>query len=109
MNYLLIYMLGNFFDLVDYKTVQTMYKAHKNLLPDCIQRLLESRESPYELRGLGLFKKLRARTNIESRCVSVKGVSLWNGCDEELKVCSSVCMLKRMFKNMVVNKLETQV
>ncbi len=33
-----------------------------------------------------MFKKVRARTNVKSRCLSVKG---WNKCDKELKVCNS--------------------
>lgn len=40
-----------FFDLVDYKTVQIIYKVDSNLLPDCIKRLFETRESQYELTG----------------------------------------------------------
>lgn len=97
-----------FFDLIDYKTVQIIYKARNNLLPDCIQRLFETRESQYKLSGLGMFKKPRARISMKSRCVSVKGVNLWNGLDGELKMCNSRYVFKRMFKNKVVNRYITQ-
>lgn len=73
------------FDLVDYKNIPIIYQVHKNQLPDCIQRLFDTKESQYELRGLGRFEKPRAWTNIKSRCMSVKEANLWNGCDEEVK------------------------
>lgn len=41
--------------------------------------------------------------NIISACV-IEG----DGCDKELNMCSSRCVLKRMFKNKVVNKCKTQ-
>ncbi len=41
-----------------------------------------------------MFKKVRARTNAKSRCLSVKGVHLWNKGDKELKVCNSLANLK---------------
>jgi len=50
-----------------------MYKVCKNLLPNCVQRLFEIRESQYKLRGMKRFKKVRARTNTKNRCISVKG------------------------------------
>lgn len=34
-----------FFDLVDYKIVQIIYKVHNKLLPNCSQRLFKTRES----------------------------------------------------------------
>lgn len=32
--------------------------------------------------GIRTKKEERARTNIESRCVFVTGVNLWNDCDD---------------------------
>lgn len=32
-------------------------KVHINLLPNCIRRVVETKESEYKLRGLGMFKK----------------------------------------------------
>lgn len=92
-----------FFDLVNFYTVQTMYKVYSNLLPNCIQRLFEIRESQYGIRGMHMFKKIRVRTNTKNRCISVKGVNLWNNLHTELKLCNSLCKFKKMFKNKVVN------
>ncbi len=75
-----------FLDLAGLYSLQLMYKMYNNLLPNCIQRLFKIRESQYNLRGLYMFKKVRARTNAKSRCLSVKGVDLWNKGDKELKV-----------------------
>ncbi len=44
----------------------------------------------------------------KSRCLSVKGVNLWNKCDKELKVCNSLCQFKKMYKNKVINNYMTQ-
>lgn len=68
-------------DLVDFFTAQRMYKVCNNLLSNCIQRLFEMRESQYKLRGIYVFKKIRARTNVKNKCISVKGVNPWNNCD----------------------------
>ncbi len=84
-----------------------MYKVYNNLLPNCIQRLFKIRESQYNLRGLYMFKKVRARTNAKSRCLSVKGVHLWNKGDKELKVCHSLCKFKKMYKNKMINDYMT--
>lgn len=54
-----------FVDLVDLYTAQIMYKVYKNLVPNCVQRLFVIRESQYKLRGMYMFKKVRARTNIK--------------------------------------------
>ncbi len=53
-------------------------------------------------------QKVRARTNAKSRCLSVKGVNLWNKCDKGLKVCNSPCQFKKMYKNKVINNYMTQ-
>lgn len=50
-----------------------------------------------------MFKKIRVRTNTKNRCISVKGVNLWNNLHTELKLCNSLCKFKKMFKNKVVN------
>lgn len=85
-----------------------MYKVKNNLLPDCILRQFKTRGSQYELRGLRMFEKTRERTNLKSRCVSVKGVNLWSGCDEKLKMCNSFVVFKTIFKNKVVDSYDTQ-
>ncbi len=96
-----------FLDLVDIYSLQLMYKVYNNLLPNCIQRLFIIRESQYNLRRLSMFKKVRARTNAKSRCLSVKGVHRCNKGDKELKVCNSLCRFKKMYKNKVINDYMT--
>ncbi len=54
-----------------------------------------------------MFKKVRARTNAKSRCLSVKGVNLWNKGDKELKVCNSLCKFKKMYKIKMINDYMT--
>ncbi len=54
-----------------------------------------------------MFKKGRARTNAKSRCLSVKGVNIWNKCDKELKLCNSLCQFKNIYNN-VINNYMTQ-
>ena len=79
-----------FYDLVNLKTAQIIYKEQNSLLPNCIQRLFEIIESQYELSGIGMSKKTRVMTNIKNRCISVKGVNFLNSCDKELKMYSSL-------------------
>ncbi len=55
-----------------------------------------------------MFKKVRARTNAKSRCLSVKGVNLWNKCDKELKLRNSLCQFKQMYTNNVIKNYMTQ-
>ncbi len=45
-----------------------------------------------------MFKKVRARTDAKSRCLSAKVVNLWNTCDKEQKVCDEPCQFKKMYK-----------
>ncbi len=93
-------------DLVDLYSLQLMYIIYNNLLPNCIQRLFKLRESQYNLRGLYMFKKVRARTNAKV-CLSVKGVHLWNKGDKEFKVCNSLCKFKKMYKIKMINDYMT--
>ncbi len=53
--------------------------------PKTIQKLSETRESNYKLRGVCMLKKTGERTNIKSRCITVKGVSIWISCDDKFK------------------------
>uniref|UniRef100_A0A671WXI2 Reverse transcriptase domain-containing protein n=1 Tax=Sparus aurata TaxID=8175 RepID=A0A671WXI2_SPAAU len=92
-----------FNDLVDFKTVQIMYKAKNKLLPSTIQELFQFKENHYSLRGNDIFKKQLVRTNTKYHCITVKGVTLWNNCNKELKTCTSLNKFKRMFKDNILN------
>ena len=37
-----------------------------------------------------MFTKIKIRTNVKQRCISVKGVNMWNALDEELKMSNTV-------------------
>lgn len=75
-------------DRINLHTLIIMHKANNNQLPHCIQKLFEPRESQYNLRGICMFNKTKTRTHIKSRCTSMKGVSLWNNLDNDLKSCN---------------------
>lgn len=46
-----------FYDLVEFKIAQIMYKAQNNLLCRSTQKPFEIRDSRYDLRGTDIFKK----------------------------------------------------
>merc|ERR1712035_19378 len=86
-----------FKDLVDYITIQTMYKAKNKLLPPHVQNLFKMRDARYNLKGTLLFEKPKTRTNAKNHCVSVKGVNIWNNCPENIKLCCTLVSLKRLY------------
>ena len=94
-------------DLVNLNIAVIMYKAHNKMLPACMQALFEQRESKYPLRGTALFKIQTRRTNTKGRCLSIKGVKLWNNLVTELKTCTTLTKFKKMFKNQVLNTYKT--
>lgn len=96
-----------FKELVELKTLQIMYKANNHQLPESIQGLFTERECQHDLRGTCMFKKNQVRTNAKYHCISVKGVILWNSCQEELKICGSLSKLKKLFKNKTLKLYET--
>ena len=53
-----------FFDLVNFRTAQIIYKARHKLLPGNIQKRFRERDGRYELRGVLNFKQLRAGTTL---------------------------------------------
>ncbi len=79
-----------FRDLVDFKTIQFMYKVKNCQLPAGIQELFQIRESGYNLRGSFMFKKPPVRTNMKYHSVTVRGVTLWNDCSDEMKACKHI-------------------
>lgn len=56
----------------------------------------------------GKKNKTNVRTNSRRRCISFKGVLLWNNVDiKELKLCRAITKFKKMFKSMVINAYKT--
>ena len=81
-----------------------MFKVHNKILPTCMQELFKKRESQYALRGTFIYEKGSANSNIKGRCLSVRGVNLWNGLENDLKTSKTINSFKRIFKNKVLNK-----
>ena len=94
-------------DLVDLNIAIIMFKAHHNNLPPCMQRLFKARETHYQLRGTHIFEGVTVKTNAKERCLSVRGVRLWNSLDNELKTCKSITKFKKMYKTKIINKYRT--
>ena len=90
-----------FYDLVDYKTLQFMYKAYKNTLPAEIQGFFKPRRTTHSLRGLHFFSKPIVRTDLKLHCLSCKGVSLWNAASAQLKNCTSLNQRKILLKKLI--------
>ena len=90
--------------MADLNTALIMYKAYHNQLPHCMQELFKERDTEYELRGTGVLKRSNARINIKARCLSVRGVCLWNSLESKLKMCPTVKIFKKMFKDKVMDK-----
>lgn len=91
-----------FIDLVKFKTAQILYKARNNLLPGNMQKMFMDRQGGYNLRGEYNFKKFKVRTNMKSMCITVCGVSLWNGLELELKNSTNIYKFKILYRNMLI-------
>ncbi|KAK0146590.1 putative RNA-directed DNA polymerase from transposon BS [Merluccius polli] len=61
-----------FFDLVDFKTAQIIYKARHNMLPGNIQKRFKDRDGRYDLRGELNLKQPSISTTLKSFCISVR-------------------------------------
>lgn len=53
-----------------------------------------------------MFEIPKVRTNVKYRCVSVLGVKLWNGLNDELKMCFSCHFLGRILKFVLYKVIE---
>ena len=85
-------------DLINFKILQIMYKAKHNLLPFTIQKMFSERDGRYNLRREMNFKIMNRRTCLKSRCITSKGVELWNAQNEELKSSTSLKHFKRKYR-----------
>ena len=91
-----------FYDLVNYVTVQFMYKVKNKKLPTEIQELFELRFSSHSRRPW-TFRQPATRTNTKLHCISCKGVQIWNGISESLRSCEPWSALKRQLKQLIIN------
>ena len=97
-----------FFDLVDLKTAQIIYKARHNMLPSNIQNRFRDRDGRYELRGELNFKEIGASTTRRSMCISVRGVKLWNGLPEMIKNSKSVKQFSKSLQQATLAKYQME-
>lgn len=74
-----------FFDLLEFETIQIVYKPKDNLLPGNIQKMFSEREGDYDLRGNFNLKIHKVRTTLKSLCITICGVKLWNTLGMEIK------------------------
>ena len=97
-----------FTDLVDFKTLQIMYKARYNLLPVNVQSKFLNKEGAYNLRGPLNFKKHVIRTNLKAMCISSHGVTLWNNLDEDLKQSRNMKQFKYRLKKHIFERYRAE-
>uniref|UniRef100_A0A8C6NRY6 Reverse transcriptase domain-containing protein n=1 Tax=Nothobranchius furzeri TaxID=105023 RepID=A0A8C6NRY6_NOTFU len=84
------YKLLKFYDLVNMKISQTMYKAKTNTLPTNIQKMFEKRVSNCFLKGTEVFKKPKFRTRMKEMTISVNGVRIWNNLSNDINESKSL-------------------
>ena len=90
-------------DIVDFRILVVMFKAKHKLLPKNIQDLFQINDNCYCTRQYGKFNHKYVRTSLKYKCVSVYGVKLWNGLNDELSSISSVFKFKVMLKKILLN------
>lgn len=97
-----------FKDLIDYKIIQIVFRAHNNQLPRNIQELFQLRENTYNFRGISMFSKPLIRTNSKLHCITTQGVILWNNSNNDLKLCKNLLQLKFLFKKRILDGYEME-
>ena len=80
-------------DLVEYKIALIMFTARNRLLPGNIQKMFGDREGGYNLRRELNFKVHFAGSTLKRMCISVCGVSLWNGLSMEVRQSPNLSVL----------------
>ena len=88
---------------MDFNILVLMFKAKRNLVPKNIQDLFQINENCYCTRQYEKFNYKYVRTSLKYKCVSVYGVKLWNGLNDELSSISSICKFKVMLKTILLN------
>ena len=69
-------------DIVNFKTAEIVSNAVRNQLPKNIQKHFCVRDKPYyKTRKEITFKVPRCRTQLETMCVSVRGIKVWDSLD----------------------------
>ena len=98
-----------FTDMVNYKTLQVMYKARYNQLPLNVQNKFLDKEGEYNLRRPLNFKKQVMNTNLKVMCISSYGVTLWNALEEEIQYSTNINQFKYKLKNSIFARYRLEV
>ena len=92
------------YDIIEFHTVQFLYKARNNILPNHLQELFKDRDGGYSLREHFNFKVQKSRTTTKSFCIKINGVRLWNRLSLELKQCPNITHFKKEYRKIIFNK-----
>lgn len=66
------------------------------------------REGKYNSRGKFNLKKCCVHISLKSVCISICGVTLWNGLDVELKQIKSIQRVKQMSKELLFERFRAE-
>ena len=91
-------------DLVEYKTALIMFTASNRLLPGNIQKMFSEREGGYNLRRELNLKVHFAGSTLKKMCISVCGVSLWNGLSKEAQQSPNLIHFKKVYKKIIFKR-----
>uniref|UniRef100_A0A671U3I7 Reverse transcriptase domain-containing protein n=1 Tax=Sparus aurata TaxID=8175 RepID=A0A671U3I7_SPAAU len=92
------------YDLINYRTLQMMYKAANKSLPHNLQILFLDREERHNLRGNMIFRQSKVRTTLKSFSLSVKGVKQWNVLEEDVKKSATLSGFKKKYVHSIVDQ-----
>ena len=95
-------------DLVELRTLLTVFRAKNRTLPIELQRLFIFSSENEDHRRRYDFKHQYARTTLKLMTTSVTGIKLWNSQNQELKSCTTVPQLKKTFKREKMREYETE-
>ena len=94
-----------FSDLVDIKVCSVIHKAKLNLLPNKLLQLLELETNDiHDTRCKTKFRQKFARTALKARCISIKGIVIYNKLHDNIKNCKSVRCFNKCFKYNVIER-----
>jgi len=89
---------------VEYNLLKTMHKFHLESSPNNLQNKFAKKKSIYELKGTEVFTKPRFQSAAKGKCVTIKGVSLWNSLDCKINTSKSIYVFKKYVKLSTVQK-----
>ena len=90
----------NIHDMVNFKSMVFMYRVYNKLLPANIMSYFKKINACHihnvRMKNCN-FKIKFSRTNKKSECISVNGPKMWNDLPADIKLCTSMFTLKKMY------------